>query len=432
MAEKQSKAELNAAKELIDAKKKALDAEKDLRSYKRSIQEKTSDISSLQKQIDAYSGDTSEEGRARLQKLKNELNSKKEDLEDAEYDRYLSDQKDMLDKLYEDYEESITQKIDDFSAAVDAALEKANDNMDTALGYLEQIAGEYQYGMEFGDLFTQGIKDTVDTFLANLENIKNPKPEPKSDPQESQPPNPNADKEEPDRRQTDSGSSVPVTDQGEPNAASLRDTAKRFIKNHAKNTQKKPEELSAVNKAIYKNKADSYKGTGKILPNKDLKTLATRLGVTYNGEGKKENLYQKLKKIKFPGFQKGGIISVEDIEKQVKRNGDDGIISAKNGEGIIPAELMPQFQEAFKHIPLINNIANSLIDIPKAPMFYPAEHIPCPTHIQATYNFTLENCANAEDMIHQIQHSQKVQKALRSVTLDQLSGSGRLSVKTIK
>ena len=179
-------------------------------------------------------------------------------MEDAEYDRYLSDQKDMLDKLYEDYAESITQKIDDFSATVDVALEKANDNMDTALGYLEQIAGEYQYGTEFGDLFTQGIKDTVDTFLANLENIKNPKPEPKSDPQESQPPNPNADKEEPDRRQMDSGSSVPVTDQGKPNAASLRDTAKR-------------------------------------------------LGVTYNGEGKTETLYQKLKKIKFPGFQKVGI-----------------------------------------------------------------------------------------------------------------------------
>lgn len=107
----QYKAELNAVKDLIDAKKKALSSEKDLHDYQKSIQEKTDDISAIQKQIIAYSGDSSEEGLAKLQKLQKDLADRQEDLTETEYDRYISDQQDMLDKLYTEYEETITKKL---------------------------------------------------------------------------------------------------------------------------------------------------------------------------------------------------------------------------------------------------------------------------------------------------------------------------------
>ena len=52
--------------ELINAKKEALQAEKDLHDYQKSIQEKTKDINTIQTQIAAYSGDTSQEAMAKL------------------------------------------------------------------------------------------------------------------------------------------------------------------------------------------------------------------------------------------------------------------------------------------------------------------------------------------------------------------------------
>ena len=66
-------AELDYLKELIDAKKEALNAEKDLHDYQKTLNEKTENISTIQKQIAAYSGDSSEEGTAKRQKLQNEL-----------------------------------------------------------------------------------------------------------------------------------------------------------------------------------------------------------------------------------------------------------------------------------------------------------------------------------------------------------------------
>ena len=111
-------AELDMLKELIDSKKEALDAEKDLHDYQKSITEKTNDISTIKKQMAAYKGDSSQEGMAKLQKLQKELAEKEEDLREAEYDRYISDQKEMLDKLYKEYEEGVMKHLEDFMSLV--------------------------------------------------------------------------------------------------------------------------------------------------------------------------------------------------------------------------------------------------------------------------------------------------------------------------
>ena len=164
----QYKAELNAVKDLIDAKKKALSSEKDLHDYQKSIQEKTDDISAIQKQIIAYSGDSSEEGLAKLQKLQKDLADRQEDLTETEYDRYISDQQDMLDKLYTEYEETITKKIDDFDANVQAALKLANENTALIAAYLSENAKKNGYAEENKELFEKYQKKLQD-YLKTLD-----------------------------------------------------------------------------------------------------------------------------------------------------------------------------------------------------------------------------------------------------------------------
>lgn len=95
------KAQLDALQKLIDKYKEALNSKKDLYDYQKSINEKTSNIASIQKQINAYGGDNSEETQSKIQQLQQNLKDVKSDLEDTEYQQYLSDQEQLLDTFYD-------------------------------------------------------------------------------------------------------------------------------------------------------------------------------------------------------------------------------------------------------------------------------------------------------------------------------------------
>lgn len=64
----------------------------------------------------AYEGDNSEESRARIQKLQTDLKSAQEDLQETEYDQFISDTKSLLDNLYDDYEENMNKRLENESA----------------------------------------------------------------------------------------------------------------------------------------------------------------------------------------------------------------------------------------------------------------------------------------------------------------------------
>jgi len=164
-------AELDMLQELINSKKEALNAEKDLHNYQRTLDEKTKNIATIQKQIAAYSGDTSQEGLAKLQKLQKELSDKEDDLRETEYDRYISDQQDMLDKLYTEYEELISKKLEDFMGLVKEGLQIANNNTLLISSYLKQVANENGYTQETKDLFMLLGADIKDGVLNSISNI---------------------------------------------------------------------------------------------------------------------------------------------------------------------------------------------------------------------------------------------------------------------
>lgn len=447
-------AELDMLKELIDAKKDALNAEKDLHDYQKSIQEKTDSISTIQKQIAAYSGDTSQEGMAKLQKLQKDLAEKQDDLKETEYDRYISDQQDMLDKLYEEYEELVTKKLEDFMALVEEGLALADKNTAAIYDFLKGTADTNGYLEETKGLFdglSGTIKENADRIIEEMAKKKTSESgtEPETPAAPAAPPTPDGTSGTAQNNTLSpwaghermEGSLVqydPNTSQGntviELNNKSYRENVKRFINNNAHPAQKARNKYSAVNKKIYDNASNSYSGKGKVLSENDLKNLSTQLNVTYNGAGEKKNLYQKLKAIKFPGFKKGGIVSVDDIEKQVKQNGDDGIASVKNGESILTPVQTDLFKKFTEHMPELTAAVDmsNLVKIEN-----PIEHLRDLSNARSMNNvvnidnITLPNVTNAEEfadtLIPVFQRKKGFERLVKSISIESLESAGRLN-----
>lgn len=136
---------VTSLKDLIDKYLKALDSQKDLYDYQKKMKEKTSNISSLQKQLNAYAGDTSEEGRLKYQKLQKELKDAQEDLRDTQYDKYISDTKELLNDFYSDYEESMNKKVEDLKGVLQDSIEATNANASKIYSAIKSVAGEVGY-----------------------------------------------------------------------------------------------------------------------------------------------------------------------------------------------------------------------------------------------------------------------------------------------
>lgn len=147
--------ELQALKDLIDAYNDSLDSAKDLYEYQKSITEKTADIASIQKQLSAYQNDTSEETRARVQKLTQNLEKAQTELRETEWDRSISDQKKLLDDMYDEYEDYLNQRLDNIDLLMQEMITGTNINMDSIRNTLIDVGEEVGYTMT--DQMTQAL-----------------------------------------------------------------------------------------------------------------------------------------------------------------------------------------------------------------------------------------------------------------------------------
>ena len=120
--------ELDALDDLIDKYLDALQAQKDLYDYENEIREKTDDIAMLQKQLSAYAGDDSEESKATIQELTEQLKDAQRDLQDAEYERQISDVERLLDQLRIDYETILNMRLDNIDALIMDMITEINAN----------------------------------------------------------------------------------------------------------------------------------------------------------------------------------------------------------------------------------------------------------------------------------------------------------------
>ena len=105
----------NRISDLISEYEKLMDAEKNAYDWQNTISEKTKQIADLRKQLIAYSGDVSEETRSKIQSLNVSLKDAEKDLRESEYDKLISDTKDMLSDLQDNFDDVIQDVIDSLS-----------------------------------------------------------------------------------------------------------------------------------------------------------------------------------------------------------------------------------------------------------------------------------------------------------------------------
>ena len=129
--------ELDALQERIDLHNEELNSIKDLYDYQKQVRKQSEEIASLEKQRAAYLNDNSSEGKAKLQEITVSLKEAKEELQETEYDRYISDQSKLLDDLYESYSEVLNARLDNIDTLIESQIEAVKNNTATIAKTLE-------------------------------------------------------------------------------------------------------------------------------------------------------------------------------------------------------------------------------------------------------------------------------------------------------
>ena len=141
------KKELESLQDLIDKYTDALDTQKDLYDYQKNVKEQRETIASLQKQLLAYSNDDSEAGKLKRQQLSSSLKDAQTDLEETQYERYISDQKKLLDDLYTEYETTLNERLDNLDALIADCIDTINQNRDSINETLNTVTSNVGYMM---------------------------------------------------------------------------------------------------------------------------------------------------------------------------------------------------------------------------------------------------------------------------------------------
>ena len=145
LVEEGIEAQLNALQKLIDKYKEALQSQKDLYDYQNNVTESADEISRLQKLISAYQGDDSEESRLKVQQYQKELKDAQKSLYDTQYDRNISDTEEALDKLYEQYEETLNNALDDVDKLIGDVIKGVNLGSQNIVDTIKEASDKYGY-----------------------------------------------------------------------------------------------------------------------------------------------------------------------------------------------------------------------------------------------------------------------------------------------
>lgn len=376
-------AQKNYLNDIINAKKNALSIEKDLYDYERSIAEKTQAVANIQKQIHSLQGDDSEEGRARLAKLQVSLDTAQKDLQDTEYSRYISDQQSMLDNLMTEYEDLITNLMND----TDKILLDMYDYIKNNEGGLGDLF--IQSAEKYGYVTSQDLIDIVNAFKGINDN------------------------------------KIEEVIYDKIKAEQISQSA--YDEDRAAKEARAEKEARAAAEAATK-KAEAAKRN-----NVDIISRATDKAL--RGElTDRVNLYQKTKNkissnlkgiFQAASFASGGIVDY-------KPSGEDGLVWARNGEGFVQPEDVPPIKELIRTAPKLNEFTNPLLHLSKTPDITPNRPMNTTSIENVQFTFDLPNVQDSRTLLSEIQSNSKIQRAILEVGLGQEHGNGKLAVRRIR
>ena len=170
---------LSLLDKLIQKYKDALQQQKDLYDYQKNIANQNQNINSIKKQLLAYSesglgegSDTTEENRARVQKLNQQLKEAEDQLRETEFDRYIQETGDLLDGFRNDLEEYLNEKLEHLDELFEQAMLETNLNAETIKQTIEDTAANHDYVLteEFAKIWENMVaSDSLFSTIADID-----------------------------------------------------------------------------------------------------------------------------------------------------------------------------------------------------------------------------------------------------------------------
>ena len=467
---KKYQSELDYLKELIEKKKAELDAEKDLHDYAKSLKEQTDNINSLRKQIAALKGDTSKETESRIQKLQSQLKEAESSLESDEYERYISDQQDILNNLYDEYAKLVDNVMKDhdklLKEGLDLFAQTASDVQDVIKATAEEHGYEITAEMEkiissiegmghldsylgVGGTITQSLGDIVNEvhnayvgISAELQGLKDAIAsigfQGKYDTADT-------DNTNSSGNTTESTGSTPVpsintstptdnatnTDLSKlPNMDSVGAATKMAINKLLRNGTNTydPKTTSSLNKYIY----GKY---GTALTVDEMAKLSEYLGFNYtskqlaaenpNHSARKMKMLEKLKAY---GFSDGGIVpddalKLKDLGISRASNGDTVIGTLKPKESVFNEKQTKMIQEYVNKGPDLESLRKLTPVLDKMMKMPEAQFRTGETSVKVEYdnvNINLPNVMNYEDFMCKMQKDHDFEKMINYIVSSQM------------
>ena len=134
LSKKQQEAEVNRLNKVIDLRKKALANKKAYYDYDKTIKSKTKNIEALEAELKALNGVNDAASKARIKQLQSDLADAREDLEDTKKEHEYDMQINALDKLLEDYSESLDNSAKSIKDTFEQWAQQIKDAIDASSG----------------------------------------------------------------------------------------------------------------------------------------------------------------------------------------------------------------------------------------------------------------------------------------------------------
>ena len=446
MMKEQAQQQIDSIKKQIEAYKNMLSAQKEENNYQKSMKDKTDTISSLQKRLLALGNGDTEATQTEYQKVLNELETAKDDLEETEWEHYIDLQMQALDDL--------SESLDDYLSNIDITLESILEALKAAKGIVADVDSSQLLNklleLVGGDKSIFSGSDTTvppkqSITKTDLHDWANNKIAELYDTHYSRPEGNRSALQSINELQillenNDYVGLLNAYNESQGTEYSLSGTDTSAIEN------KKTKIMEDVAKIIYDYGISGYGGNsmkGIFLENlkqyldsdneSDKETYLKNMSgylkssISYlNSHGGKNSkqkdgieshLIPYLKDtINLPGFSKGGIV------EQVVRNGDDGIVSLRAGEAVLTESEIAFLKKLDILQPIIPKFINELSNL--------SNSVALANSVQGNsienININLECPAVTKEELYSWLQDTRTQKIIQSSVIDPIMGNGTL------
>lgn len=163
-------AQLDALQDLIDKYTDMIDREQEAYEYQKKVSEQQEEISALEKQLVAYVGDDSEEGRLKRQETENQLKEARTNLEESQRDQQISETKKLLDDLYTSYEEILNMRLDNIDQLISDVIANVNSEASNIRDTITSEAASVGYTLTETMNTIWSDTGSIGTILSNYNN----------------------------------------------------------------------------------------------------------------------------------------------------------------------------------------------------------------------------------------------------------------------